>query len=68
MQQSLSWEANKQQSLSWEANSCSAKQEIPHNVWNLKDHHHVQEEPHLVSVLGQMTLPNILQTYFWDLF
>jgi hypothetical protein len=53
-----------QQSLSWEANSCSARQEIPHIVWNSKDHYHAHEETQLVPVLGQMTPPNILQTYF----
>jgi hypothetical protein len=49
-------------SLSWGASSCSATQEIPSFLWNMKVNLCVQNMPSLVTALSQMT--PVQQSYF----
>jgi hypothetical protein len=48
----------------WEAGSCSAGQQIPCIIWNLKVCYHVYKNPSLIPILSQMNEPHTLTLYF----
>jgi len=50
----------KQQSPCWKARSHSGSQEIPHPLWNLKDHYHSQAHPLLRQTDAVHTFPPCL--------
>jgi hypothetical protein len=52
-----------EQSLPWEANSHSAGQDVPHLLWKLEVHYHVQKGLLLIPILRQMNPVHTVPPY-----